>query len=68
MQTRDEINGFHNCREFSYPLECLYPALQIREKIFYCFYKLTFPRKNAKLFVMALIKREITTNREVLHA
>ena len=37
-----------------------------REKVFYCFYKLCFPRKNAKLFVMALIKREILTSREVL--
>ena len=33
-----------------------------RKKVFYCFYKITFPRKNAKLFVMALIKREILTS------
>ena len=37
-----------------------------RKKGFYCFYKLSFPRKNAKLFVMALINREILTSREVL--
>ena len=38
-----------------------------REDVFYCFGKSTFPRKNAKLFVMALIKREILTSREVLY-
>ena len=30
-------------------------------------YKLTFPRKSAKLFVMALIKREILTSHKVLY-
>ena len=30
---------------------------KLRKKVFYCFYKITFPRKNVKLFVMALIKR-----------
>ena len=29
-----------------------------RKNVFYCFYNLTFLRKNAKLFVMILIKRE----------
>ena len=37
--------------------ECSYQAMQIQEKNFYCFYKLTFPR--IKIFVMALIKGEI---------
>ena len=63
MQTRDEVEGLHNCQEFSQPLECLYQAMQIQEKkFFYCFYNinLTFPRKTVKLFiVMALIKGEI---------
>ena len=36
-----------------------------RKKVFYCFYEITFPRKNAKLFVMALIKREILTSHKV---
>ena len=31
------------------------------------FYKLTFPRKNAKFFVMALIKRKILTSHAVLY-
>ena len=51
MQSRDEVEGLHNCREFSQRLECLYQAMQTQEKVFYCFYKINFPRKNAKLFV-----------------
>ena len=38
-----------------------------RKKVFYCFYNITFSRKNARLFVMALIKREILTSRKVLY-
>ena len=38
-----------------------------RKEVFYCFYKLTFPRKIAKLFVIALIKREILTSCEVYY-
>ena len=38
-----------------------------RKKVFYCFNKLTFPRKNAKQFVMSLIKRESLTSRQVLY-
>ena len=41
MQTRGEVEGLHNCREFSQPLECLYQAMQTQEKVFYCFYKIT---------------------------
>ena len=32
MQTRDEVEGLHNCREFSQPLECLYQVMQTQEK------------------------------------
>ena len=32
MQTRDEVEGLHNCREFSQPLSCLYQAMQTLEK------------------------------------
>ena len=35
MQTRDEVEGLRNCREFSQPLECLYQAMQTQEKKFY---------------------------------
>ena len=38
MQTQDEVDGLHNCRE-----------------------------KNAKLFVMALIKRDILSSRKVFY-
>ena len=34
MQTQDEVEGLHNCREFSQPLECLYQAMQTQEKKF----------------------------------
>ena len=43
MQTRDEVEGLHNCLEFSQPLECLYQAMQTQEKSFlllkkYCYF------------------------------
>ena len=31
MKTLDFVSGFHNCREFSHPLECLYQAMHIQE-------------------------------------
>ena len=31
MQTRDEVEGLHNCLEFSQPLSCLYLAMQTRK-------------------------------------
>ena len=34
MQTRDEVEGLHNFREFSQSLECLYQAMQTPEKSF----------------------------------
>ena len=34
MQTRDELEGLHNRREFSQRLECLYQAMQTQEKSF----------------------------------
>ena len=34
MQTRDEVEGLHNRREFSQRLECLYQAMQTQEKNF----------------------------------
>ena len=33
-QTRDEVEGLHNCREFSQPLSCLYQDMQKQEKSF----------------------------------
>ena len=34
MQIRDEVEGLHNCREFTQPLDCLYQAMQTQEKSF----------------------------------
>ena len=66
MQTQRKVLGLHNCQEFSQPLECLHQAMQIQEKVFYCFINyLTFLRKK---IVMAVIKREILPIHEVLHA
>ena len=68
MQTRDEVEGLHNCLEFPQPVECLYQAVQTQEKIFFCFYKILFLEKEKNtLFYMALIKREILTSLEVLY-
>ena len=36
------------------------------KKVFYCFYKTTFPRKKRKTLCTALIKREILTSRKIL--
>ena len=33
MQTRNEVEGLHNCLEFSQTLECLYQDMQTQEKI-----------------------------------
>ena len=65
MQTRDKVEGLQKGRDFSQPLNVYIRLCKYRKKVFYCFYKLTFLRKNIKLFVMALIKREILTSREV---
>ena len=32
MQTRDKVEGLHDCLEFSQPLECFYQAMQAQEK------------------------------------
>ena len=63
MQTFDFASGLHNCQEFSQPLECLYLAMQTQGKNFYCFYKITFPRKKKNSLFRLLIKREILTSR-----
>ena len=58
MQTRDKVEGLSNRREFSQPLECLYQDMQTQEKVFYCFYRMTFPRKKAKLSCLELWLKE----------
>ena len=58
MQTEDEVEGSHNCREFSQRLEYVYQAMQTQVKVFYCFYRINFTRKNAKLFVWHWLKEK----------
>ena len=68
MQTWDEVEGLHNCQEFSQSLECLYQAMQTKEKkIFKLLLYDKPPEKKRKLFVTVLIKREILTSHQVLY-
>ena len=39
MQTRDEVEGLHNCLEFSQPLSCLYQAMQTRKRFLWLNYE-----------------------------
>ena len=48
MQTRDEVEGLHNCREFSQRLECLYQAMQTQEKSFLLLSYNNFPEKKTQ--------------------
>ena len=48
MQTRDEVEGLHNCLEFSQPLECLYQAMQTPENSFLLILLNIFPEKKRK--------------------
>ena len=48
MQTRDEVEGLHNCREFFQPLECLYQAMQTQEKSFLVLLYNNFPEKKRR--------------------
>ena len=66
MQTRDEVEGLPNCREFFQPLSCLYQAMQTQEKSFLLLLWNNLPEKNRKTLYMTLIKREILTSRKVL--
>ena len=68
MRTREKVEGLHNCREFSQPLECLYQDMQTQEKSFLLPLQINFSEKKSKtLLFRALIKREILTSREVLY-
>ena len=48
MQTRDEVEGLHNRREFSQRLECLYQAMQTQEKSFLLLLYNNFPEKKTQ--------------------
>ena len=58
MQTRVNVEGLHNCREFFQPLECLCQATHAQEKGLYCFYKTTFKKKKKNSLLMELIKEK----------
>ena len=47
MQTREEVEGLHNCREFSQPLECLHQAMQTQEKSFLLLLLTSYKNYNA---------------------
>ena len=69
MQTRDEVEGLHNCREFSQPLECLYQDMQTQEKSFLLLLQKNFLEEKSKTHLFrVLFKKEILTSREVLYA
>ena len=59
MQTRDEVEGLHNCLEFSQPVGCLYQEMQTWEKKFsIAFIKQLSPEKRKTLLFRALIKEK----------
>ena len=57
VQTRDagyEFEGLHiTVKNSPNPSRVYIRLCKHRKKAFYCFYKIAFPRQNAKLFVMA---------------
>ena len=54
MQTRDEVEGLHNCLEFSQPLSCLYQAMQTRKT--FSIYS-TLPSTSDKQFIKRRLKK-----------
>ena len=67
MQTWDEVEGLHNCWEFSQPLKCLYQAMQTQEKKFSIgfrkyFSKLIWQMKGI-LFIDFLIQKDFLNTR-----
>ena len=67
MQTLDFVSGLHNCQDSPNPSSLDIMLCKHRKKVFYCFYKTTFPRKKKNSVFRLLIKREILTSREVLY-
>ena len=67
MQTLDFVSGLHNCQDSPNPSSVYIRLCKHRKKVFYCFYKITFPRKKKNSLFRLLIKREIPISREVLY-
>ena len=65
----DMLKDFIFIHRYLFGLHWLFIYIRLckhRKKVFYCFYKITFPRKKRKTLCMALIKREILTSRKIL--
>ena len=64
MQTRDEFEGLHNCREFFQPSSVYIALCKHGEKVSYCFYKMTssknYNARKDKKFI-SLIKTHLPT-------
>ena len=68
VQTRDEVEGLHYCRDFPNPSTVSIRICKHRKKVFYCFFKKNFQeRKSKTILFRALIKTEIFTSRELLY-
>ena len=61
MQTRDEVEGLHNCREFSQPLECIYQAMQTPEKSFFVLQKDAFQYTDFSRLKSQLKRKKVDT-------
>ena len=67
MQTLDFVSGLHNCQDSPTPSSVYIRLCKHRKKVFYCFSKITFPRKKKNSLFRLLAKREILSGREVLY-
>ena len=67
MQTLDVVSGLHNFKNSPNPSSVYIRLCKHRKKVFYCCYKITFPRKKKNSLFRLLIKSEILTSREVLY-
>ena len=56
MQTLDFVSGLHNCQDSPNPSSLDIMLCKHRKKVFYCFYKTTFPRKKKNSLFRLLIK------------
>ena len=59
MQTLDFVSGLHNCQDFPNPSSVYIRLCKHRKKVFYCFYKITLPRKNANSLLRSWLKGKV---------
>ena len=60
MQTRDVVEGLHNCLEFSQPSSCLDEAIINTEKVLYCLNKIYSNRKKMSVFSLCINKTHLS--------